>query len=247
MAVDWKSKSGLFAAVSLWLALPAQTQDQTIRGKITPELVSEFTYEEGTDLDVMSVGGHNDASLELGKIIRAGSGRLLLSGFCFSACAEYILTSKKEVEVSENTLIAFHYNVQIMDDVFRTKLPSSMRSCMLERALAAQEYIKEGGLNSDFWKIQAQMIEYHSFEIIGDDVCGPVNMSFKNKFWLPTSDQLRHNLGVSFDGHICADSLACVEQFVSFLANPGNQLAIGQTVYGVTSDFKLVELYDVQF
>lgn len=77
--------------------------------------VVERALREGgvTDLYIRSTGGHVDAGLRLGELVRDAALRVHVIGYCTSSCANYVFTAAKERSI--DGFVLWHGSVEQKD------------------------------------------------------------------------------------------------------------------------------------
>ena len=132
---------------------------------------------------------------------------------CSSACSEYILPTRKSVEVTKDTLIGFHGN-----SLLREKL-------LLERGVDIPEHCgwsgrdwlnyiySNKGISRNFLNEQADRLRVLDFEYFySSGGCLNTKVTYEHLFWFPTAEQIKEYLNVEIVGQLCADNPSCVNK-----------------------------------
>lgn len=108
--------------------------------------------------------------------------------------------------------------------------------CVFENADRQERLWRKVGLNTDFWKevenkLRLSDLTYKDF----GEPCFRKSRVFISDLWLPTSDQLKGVLGLSFTGTVCADKVDKCKTRMNQTWDPGMRVVIGNELY-ITSN-----------
>lgn len=81
-----------------------------ISGRIDHDFVEELKRASSSieAVKINSQGGSTEAAMEMGKIIRDRNYKLIISKYCLSACAQWILPAARNVQIETGALVAMH-------------------------------------------------------------------------------------------------------------------------------------------
>ncbi|MCW8336205.1 hypothetical protein [Vibrio paucivorans] len=74
-------------------------------------------------LRITSPGGDMEAGIEFGYFVKENNWDVVVSKLCFSACANYVLTAGKNVEVKKDSLIGWHGGAKQDDELWKHSVP----------------------------------------------------------------------------------------------------------------------------
>jgi hypothetical protein len=242
IVIDYRYVIIIFTFLTLFAPEPlhanAKVCNGTVKNAIKGRLdgfflkkINDMNLADGDCLKLNSPGGLPEFALIVGRIIYNKNIDLVISGWCGSACAEYILPAAQSITFSGEPLIGFHGN-PIMADYFEQEQNLyNAHNCSYAHAAKLKSFYKIIGAKENFWKIQLKhlRLEDKKFERWRD--CNQFLYKFVNVAWFPTSEQLQNDFGLEFIGTVCADDSKCYERKLSFRWKKGTKIAVGETVF----------------
>ena len=189
-----------------------------------------------------------------GRIIYEEGHKLVITEYCSSACAEFLLPAAKSLVFDKSPLIGFHGNSLSRESLIREQAGQDAVFCHSTLGLNTRirQLYKKTGHNPDFWKTQYKHLnvtdktikqspfsvkkEYEELVVNGTKLrnikeCYTIDVKTSHPFWFPTSKQLKTGFGLKFEGDVCADNQNCYEDKLDKIYPKGTSLAVGDTVY----------------
>jgi hypothetical protein len=166
-------------------------------------------------LQLSSPGGDAFSLLRLYELTRGRIRTLVVTGDCFSACAEFVQLTTAPVRVSPKTIIGFHTNGVIASLILeKHKLPGSFE-CSHRRADKFREIMTARSVNADKTAIEVmRRLRYVSVrsapKLQSEAGCSEAIFRSEYRLWLPTSEQLRKTFKVDLIGTLCTDNPECL-------------------------------------
>lgn len=143
-----------------------------------------------------------------------------------SACAEFILTSAKTVQVPDPVLFGLHGNTFIFYELANTYFPGRSSVNPARHAWLSSLY-ESRGLSSDFYKETMARLDIRFVDIEFMDGMDQVQICSTYSMWFPTSQQVRSLWNLDFEGQLCADTEACWVPRLRAIADPGEKFVVG--------------------
>ncbi|QTN19195.1 hypothetical protein HZ989_13360 [Brevundimonas sp. AJA228-03] len=241
----------IFACLAI-IYTPACVQQPDQVKTITGELDSTFVdairrnANAGNDIVISSYGGDPAIGQEAALLVGSYPAKVSIGELCLSSCAEFILPTKAQLNFVGRPLIGFHGNDQIavwLAEYYQWHTPV----CGSERAQSQRTRFEELGWNVDFWKDVARRLLIISARDSGEYNCTSVVVSYDIAMWFPTSDQLQLYLNFSPRASICADDENCWRSRMSSVISPGSGFMVGDDIFLMSVDNKIVPLARAQF
>ena len=69
-------------------------------------------------LVITSPGGEIDASIDLGRAVRARNIEVVVRGYCFSGCAHFVFAPARRKRVEDNAIVGFHGTATARQELF---------------------------------------------------------------------------------------------------------------------------------
>jgi len=169
----------------------------------------------GSILIINSTGGKIESAIQLGEYIHHYNLEVIIDGPCISACAEFILPAASKLTLTKDTMIGFHGNQYIFNDLYK-RFDSNMRfHCYSELSRKADQLYSKLNVDKDFWLETYKRIEPVGVQIIenGSD-CGALKYKLTHKFWYPSVDQIEGFLNREISDEICNNNGKCMGLYV---------------------------------
>jgi hypothetical protein len=90
-----------------------------IVGRIDEELLKKI-YETPVNykkIVIKSQGGDIDSAIKIGYFIKKNNIKIVVRGYCLSACSTYILPSSRYIEIEDNSVIGLHTSSNSMKNI----------------------------------------------------------------------------------------------------------------------------------
>lgn len=88
-----------------------------ISEQLVDEVIRELSIPGRNVLVLSSLGGETSAAIKLADFLNDRGVKLQISGICHSACAQFIIFGARELFVSQRTLVGFHYNQNVINEL----------------------------------------------------------------------------------------------------------------------------------
>ena len=182
-------------------------------------------------IKVTSQGGDPEFAYEAAEIILAKKIKLEVEGGCFSSCAEYLLPAASSLKFN-NALIGFHQSPPLISKLKIMNSTSSKPICYYEKQvkLLTELQRKKLGVES-FWRETLQRLKVQDVQLKDLNDCIEVGFNFKNKLWLPNTEQLQTLFGLTYTGSLCNDTEGCYANILDNIAPSGTRFVIGDGIY----------------
>lgn len=144
---------GIFAAFLLIVtALQALLLDEDMSyiGPIDEELLTKLESETSGSkvLRITSHGGETPAAIKIGRLISKRDYSLVVSRYCLSACAQWIMPSTRNLVVEDGTLIGLHKSASWMKKVLLDSGRSQDADAYSEIASMEANFYRDFNVNS---------------------------------------------------------------------------------------------------
>lgn len=204
-----------------------------LSGRIDEEMFNKFEKlnKPGKQIVLSSGGGETILSYKIARNIELNENIVVIKGECLSACAEDILAAAKGVIFKSEPLIGFHWN-SYMNRAQMIRYGGDVSLCT-SKGIDNQKYLYDlKKLNLDFWKEIERRLVLERFQVVPKtNACPWKHREFKNRMWLPTSDQLKNLWGLQFDGSVCADNIEYCQKKIDGRWKAGSRIVVGDEVY----------------
>jgi hypothetical protein len=174
-----------------------------------------------------SDGGRTDLAVEISKIIVKKNIKIEVSDICLSACADFIITSTKDLKLNEWSLIGFHNNDFIFRDERYKRGIKDRENCNKEYNEYTEMLYKKMGYKISSYKETYKRLDVYDYEM--GSKCGEDKILVKNTMWLPTSKQLVDMFGFKLQNKICSDDYNCVLYRAAYFAKR-KKIVIGDAI-----------------
>jgi len=194
--------------------VPADVPIQFVHGKIDASFLNKVQAlnAQATTVAFGSFGGENKIGLKIAHEIEQRRWNVEIVGACLSACAEYLLPSATELHFINKPLVGYHHSPLILEHLLKENATKDLEFCERIGAKELRELLVRNGKNTDAWKITLEKLNLTYYRVdYKKDACPWSAKEFSNKFWFPTSTQLRTIFGLRFSGDVCADDPKCYE------------------------------------
>lgn len=178
---------------------------------------------------IQSVGGHSEKFYKISREIRELNSAIVITNYCLSACAEYLLIAGREVDFRKRPIIGMHGNPFLLDIVKTAHFPDARNNCLNTSSENMMNLQFEKGIPVSYNLYQIKMLKIES--VITSEIihgCQTQKVRFKNYMWLPTSNQLKKQMGLQFNGSTCADYITECKKRASRRWKYGTKLVIGE-------------------
>lgn len=195
------------STLALIVALSAQladTETYEFRGLLTEASVelaiTEITEHNYSRLRITSPGGQDLPAIRFGRFIRSSKVDLVISGYCLSACASFILPAAHRARILPNALVAFHTTAATasvaIDRSFETLETPERLNGFFD---AISSYYAEIGIDPALY---VDAIAAHNVTCVGTDdrFLSGAFVSMEYEYWVPSPHYLAAN-GYSFTGY----------------------------------------------
>ena len=110
--------------------------------------------------------------------------------------------------------------------------PDQATRCNMRSIAKTKALYQRIGYPTDIWKAQyAALVPSEPYFRESEGCMIFWNRGYENKFWYPTSQQLRDVFELDFTGEVCADDYSCYSKRLSFHWSKGTNLMVGDSVY----------------
>lgn len=187
-----------------------------IEGEISRQHI-EAVFSLRSDLELIvidSPGGVATVGAALGLFVLDYDLSIIIDGMCASACAEYVLTAAKDVQVSSGSLILFHDSAEMIQAALRRRGRKDFSICSFKPLDVQRRIFKERNLRLEFYRdVEMRIGELEIETSVNENGC-LILRGKKNEldFWIPNSSQIESLLGVQIDGILCADDVDVCRQ-----------------------------------
>jgi hypothetical protein len=226
------------AIVAFSVGLSPVDPARFISGEINSDFVARFRAigSPQNPVTVASPGGIGSSGLDVADEIKQAHVPIDIAAVCVSACAEAVMAAASRFSRLQTVtlpilgapVIGFHHNPAITKRIFERVGRRDFNACYgsdYQRFMALRGNTRS---NRELWRKQEANLQIDYRAVTGER-CFDVRLSFANKEWFPTSDQLRRLFGYSFSGAVCADSLECMTRAIPRAYKAGDTFVIGDT------------------
>lgn len=178
----------------------------------TDEKLIDFVADlpRGASILLNSEGGSEALALIAASIIEGKKIQITISSHCFSSCAEILLPAAEKLIFKERALIGFHYSSQ-MTQKYHTILASDMKKYCPSLPDRVTSFKISRGVNSEFWKYVLLKLNYSDVILKNERIggCPVVEYHPRNNLYIPSSNTLRYEYDLMFEGAVCSDVANC--------------------------------------
>lgn len=198
------------------------------------QAVQKRKHCESLIVRITSVGGEGFLSLEIARALKKLDTTVIVDGYCFSSCAEFILPAADEVIFEKDPLIGFHGNPALKEHLANATEPRGYENCMFKDADEMYDLYFQTDVNYEFWKSQLKKLELQSFgveDVQDSKACPKMGFNFKHEMWFPSSEDLRNDFNLAFEGSVCADKIGeCAKRVTALFKDRGTFVIDGHVV-----------------
>ncbi len=156
---------------------------------------------------IRSSGGNEIIGAKIGEIISTNNIRVIVDGYCMSACAQYILPAASHVEITPGSFVALHVSISAIPDITSRSI-GQMGSESIEYI---RDYYSRNGFSK---RILTDSLVATSPHCLIFDTSGAQGRMMSNyAFWVPPTSYLR-DVGIKISGQEI-NNLKEAQQFVS--------------------------------
>jgi len=209
------------------------TQSIYVSSRIDQSLTNYITSidEKTIIITIQSSGGDTRDAARLGAYLLTKNLSIDVHDYCHSACAEFILPAADTITFTNKPLVGFHWS-PIMDYHQYVRAGADMSICHFDSLADQRKLIKTRKLNAEFWKQTETHLNLTKYKLVGKGEACPWKIrEFKNKMWLPTSQQLRELWDLKFEGAVCADNFEECKTKIDGNWTKGSRIVVGDVVY----------------
>ena len=210
----------------------ARSQSVFIRSSIDSSLYDHIRELDADryEIKITSGGGLSYPAIKLGVYLLDKKVHLKVQDYCLSACAEFLLPAADEIRFVDNPVVGFHWS-PLMTYHQYVRVGAELSACTFPTG-DQLTLLNARHLNTEFWRETEKRLKLKHFEtIMNGERCPMKIREFENRFWLPTSDQLRNIWGLKFTGSVCADDFVRCMDKVNRIWARGTRIVIGDRVY----------------
>lgn len=201
--------------------------DRELFNSIQKSEISEFQV-----IKLNSNGGKPSISLMIAEILEEKKVSLVIDSECSSACSEIILASGNNIVFHNSPIVGFHWGPQMNKHLLERSAGHDLEQCSWENVVAIEKLYARKGLNANFWRETLTKLKLTNYAVDYKEAeCPWHSKTFENHIWLPSSEQLRNNLKLSFLGSVCADNYDQCTRRADKRWKKGTRIVIGDEVY----------------
>lgn len=182
-------------------------------------------------LKINSGGGLTKESSQAAAIMADRQTSVIVRGRCLSACSEFILPAADAITFVDDPIVGFHWS-PLMDRGQYAARGGNIKDCKFPAASIQEELFKAKSLNGQFWLEVEERLVLTQFRLVDvGNACPNKVRTFENNTWLPSSEQLKDQLGLNFTGSLCADDYNKCAKEVDRVWEKGDKIVIGDRVH----------------
>lgn len=226
---------GAFFVYDYGLAEQARSQsfDYIVDRSVSFESVESLELPYQPSIAISSNGGNPVLFRRLSEVFRGQHARLHFIGNCFSACAEYIFTTKTERVFYPTTLIGFHWNDAINHAVTHELASERCRAKYLRATELRAHHLQMNNVEPRFWTEVLDVLKLMHVSVHDEETCSYA-VNFENELWIPDANQLYRLTGIEVPTDICNERLSCIE--ARYRRRDGQRIVIGLRPYMAERD-----------
>lgn len=188
---------------------------------------------KGHRIKFSSIGGEVFSSLRIATKIQQKKIVLIVDKNCFSACPEFLLPAASKIIFQKKPLIGFHGNPRMKEWLANHYEIPELPYCDFDEVSQMFDIYIDNDLNLEFWRKQLDVLKLKQFYVDPNTPkgnCPLMGLKFKHEMWFPDSKTLQTDLGLKFEGSVCADDFDECAQRVKKLFPDRGTFVVGDKV-----------------